>query len=67
MVIIRRLLDNLTEPLIQNREVNIERLIGPSNHKLKFINIYIKFHKINPPNTRSYIPTPKKYYNKSAK
>ena len=43
------------------------RLEGASNHKLEFINnIYIKFHEINPPNTRTYIPTPKKFLNKNA-
>ena len=43
------------------------RLEGASNHKLEFINnIYIKFHEINPPNTRSYISTPKKLLNKNA-
>ena len=37
------------------------RLDGTSNHKSKFINeIFLRFHKINPPNTRSYIPPPKK-------
>ena len=40
---------------------------GASNHKLEFINnIYIKFHEINPPNTRTYIPRPKKLFNKNA-
>ena len=64
---IRRLLDNLTQSLIQNRENNMARLEGASNHKLEFINnIYIKFHEINPPNTRTYIPTPKKLLNKNA-
>ena len=64
---IRRLLDNLTKSLIQNREDNVARLEDASNHKLESINnIYIKFHKINPPNTRSYIPTPKKSLNKNA-
>ena len=43
------------------------KLEGATNHKLEFINdIYIKFHKINPPNTRSYIPTPKKLLNTNA-
>ena len=43
------------------------RLEGASNHKLEFINnIYIKFHEINPPNTRTYIPRPKKLFNKNA-
>ena len=64
---IRRLLDNLTQSLIQNRENNMARLEGASNHKLEFINnIYIKFHEINPPNTKTYIPTPKKFLNKNA-
>ena len=61
---IRRLLDNLTQYLIQNRENNMARLEGTSNHKLELINnIYIKFHKINPRNPRTYIPTPKKLLN----
>ena len=43
------------------------RLEGASNHKSKYINnIYIKFHEINPPNTRSSIPRPKKLFNKNA-
>ena len=64
---IRRLLDNLTQYLIQNRENNMERLEDTSNHKLEFINnIYIKFHEINPRNTRTYITTPKKLLNKNA-
>ena len=43
------------------------RLEGASNHKPEFINnIYIKFHEINPPNTRTFIPTPKKLLNKNA-
>ena len=43
------------------------RLEGASNYELGFINnIYIKFHEINPPNTRTYIPIPKKLFNKSA-
>ena len=43
------------------------RLEGASNHKLEFINnIYVKFHEINPPSTRSHIPTPKKLANKKA-
>ena len=43
------------------------RLEGASNHKPEFINnIYIKFHQINPPNTRTYIATPKKLLNKNA-
>ena len=40
------------------------RLDSTSNHKSKFINeIILRFHKINPPNTRSYIPTPRKLLN----
>ena len=59
---IRKLLDKLTQSLIQNREDNMARLEGASNHKLGFINnIYIKFHEINPPNMRSYIQIPKNY------
>ena len=59
---IRKLLDQLTESLIQNRENNMARLEGASNHKLEFINnIYIKFHEINPPNTRTYIKQQKNY------
>ena len=55
---IRKLLDKLIQSLNQNREDNMARLEGASNHKLEFINnIYIKFHEINPPNARSYIPT----------
>ena len=43
------------------------RLEGASNHKLEFIiNIYIRFHEINTPNARTYIPTPKKLLNKNA-
>ena len=42
------------------------RLEGASNHKPEFINIYIKVHEINPPNNRTYIPTPKKLLNKNA-
>ena len=43
------------------------RLESASNHKLEFINnIYIKFREINPPNTRNYIPRPKKLFNKNA-
>ena len=63
--IIRKLLDKLTQSLIQNREDNMARLEGASNHTLNYINnIYINFHEINPPNTRSYIPTPKNYLTK---
>ena len=57
---IRKLLDDLTTSLIQNREDNMARLEGASNHKLAFIeNIYVKFHKINPPSARSFVLTPK--------
>ena len=58
---IRKLLDDLTTSLIQNREDNTAKLEGASNHKLEFIeNIYVKFHKINPPSARSFVLTPKK-------
>ena len=64
---IRKLLDKLIQSLNQNREDNMARLEGASNHKLEFINnIYIKFHEIIPPNARSYIPTPKKLLNENA-
>ena len=64
---IRRLLDNLTQSLIQKREDNLARLEGASNHKSKYIDeIYIRFHEINSPNTRSFIPTPNKLLNKNA-
>ena len=63
---IRKLLHKLTQSLIQKREDNMARLDGASNHKSKYINnIYIKFHEINPPNTRSSIPRPKKLFNKN--
>ena len=63
---IRKLLDKLTQSLTQNREDKMARLKGASNHRLEFINnIYIRFHEINPPNTRIYIPTPKKLLNKN--
>ena len=46
---IRKLLDKLSESLIQTREDNMPRLESASNHKLEFINnIYIKFYEINP-------------------
>ena len=64
---IRKLLDDLIASLIQNREDNVGRLDGASNHKLEFIdNIYVKFHVINPPTARSFIPTPKKLADKKA-
>ena len=64
---IRKLLDDLTTFLIQNREDNVARLEGASNRKLDFLeNIYVKFHKINPPSTRSFVPTPKKLADKTA-
>ena len=64
---IRKLWDDLTTSLIQNREDNMARLEGASNHRLEFINnIYAKFHKISPPSARSYIPTPKKLVNQKA-
>ena len=62
---IRKLLDDLTTSLIQNREDNMARLEGASNHKLEFIeNIYVKFHKINPPSARSFVLTPRKLADK---
>ena len=62
---IRKLLDDLTTSLIQNREDNMARLEGASNHKLAFIeNIYVKFHKINPPSARSFVLTPRKLADK---
>ena len=64
---IRKLLDNLTTYLIQNREDNMARLEGASNHKLEFIDsIYVKFYEINPPTARSFIPTPKTLVDKKA-
>ena len=57
----------MTTSLIQNREDNMARLEGASNHKLEFIeNIYVKFHKINPPSARSFVLTPKKLADKKA-
>ena len=65
---IRTLLDDLIASLVQNGEDNVARLDGASNHKLEFIdNIYVKFHVINPPTARSFIPTPKKLADKKAK
>ena len=64
---IRKLLDDLTTFLIQNREDNVARLEGASNRKLDFLeNIYVKIHKINPPSTRSFVPTPTKLADKTA-
>ena len=38
---------------------------GASNNTLNYINnVYNNFHEINPPNTKSYIPTPKNYFTK---
>ena len=63
---IRKLVDDLTTSLIQNQEDNMARLEGTSNHKLEFLeNIYVKFHKINPPSA-SFVPTPKKLADKTA-
>ena len=59
-------MDDLTTSLIQNREDNITRLEGASNHKLEFIdNIFVNFHVINSPTVRSFIPTTKKVINKN--
>ena len=64
---IKKLLDDLTTSLMQNREDHTARLEGASNHKLEFIdNIYVKFHVINPPSARSFVPTTKKLANKGA-
>ena len=71
----RKLLDNLTASLIQNREDNMARLEGSSNHRLEFTNnIYVKFHEINPLTARYYKLYPNitkisllKSYNKSSK
>ena len=64
---IRTLLDDLIAFLVQNGEDNVARLDGASNHKLEFIdNIYVKFHVINLPTARSFIPTPKKLADKKA-
>ena len=64
---IRKLLDDLTTSLIQNREDNMARLEGASNHKLEFINnIYVKFHVINRPTVRRFIPAPKKLADEKA-
>ena len=63
--IIIKLLDGLTTSLIQNREGNVARLEGASNHKLEFIeNVYVKFHKIDPPSARSFVLKPKKLADK---
>ena len=57
---IGKLFDDLTPSLIPNREDNMTRLQGESNRKLEFLNhIYVKFHVINPPSARGFIPTPK--------
>ena len=64
---IRKLLDDLIASLIRNREDNVARLEGASNHRLEFINeIFVHFHVINPPSERSFIPTPKKLADKKA-
>ena len=64
---IRKILDNLTTSLTQNREDNMARLEGSGNHILELINnIYVEFHEIKSPTARSYIPTPKKLANKKA-
>ena len=64
---IRKLLDDLTTSLIQNREDIMARLEGASNHKFEFIdNIYVKFHIINPPSAKRFVLTPKKLADKKA-
>ena len=63
---IRKLLDKLSESLIQTRKDNMPRLESASNHKLEFINhIYIKFHEINP--KKIYREKCKKLYTYSKK
>ena len=64
---IRKLLDDSTASLIQNREDNMARSEGASNHKLEIIdNIFVKFHVINPPSARIFVPAPKKVANSGA-
>ena len=64
---IRKLLDDSTASLIQNREDNMARSEGASNHKLEIIdNIFVKFHVINPPSARIIVPAPKKVANSGA-
>ena len=42
-------------------------LEGASNPKLEFINnVYVKFHEINPPTVRGFVPTPTKLANNRA-
>ena len=61
-ITIATFLNYTVDQTFENREDNMARLEGASNHKLGFINnIYIKFHEINPPNMRSYIQIPKNY------
>ena len=57
---IKKLLDDLITSLIQNRQDNMARLEGASNHNLAFIsNIYVKFHVIYPLSARRFVTTPK--------
>ena len=64
---IRRLLNNLVESLYQTRMKNMSNLLGSSGMTAEFIDtIYIKFHEIDPPGVRSFIPTPKQLENKKA-
>lgn len=58
---IKDLLEDLTQSLLQKRVKNIAAHDGSSGHTLKYIKeIFIRFHGMNPPNARNYIPTPKK-------
>lgn len=64
---IRRLLDNLVESLYQTQMKNMSNLLGSIGMTTEFIDtIYIKFHEIDPPGVRSFIPTPKQLENKKA-
>lgn len=52
---------DLTQSLLQKRVKNIATHDGSIGHTLKYvIEIFIRFHGMNPPNERNYIPTPKK-------
>ena len=51
---IRKLLDDLVQSLYQNHFENLAKEEGSSCHTTEFINnIYIKFHKIDPPGVKS--------------
>ena len=52
---------DLTQSLLQKRVKNIAAHDGSSGHTLKYIKkTFIRFHGMNLPNARTYIPTPKK-------